>query len=154
VPNHPVRVIHRGGHTAVVNSAAFKLAGVERTTHDPEGGKFGRDEKGELTGVVAEKALDVIQKGGRPPAATPKQRQAGVKLMSELMTAAGLTTVHDVLASKEDFVAYQDALAAGEMGFRVYILARPEFFQSLVAAGIRPGFGDERLRIGGIKLFC
>jgi predicted amidohydrolase YtcJ len=154
VPNHPVRVIHRGGHTAVVNSAAFKLAGVERTTPDPEGGKFGRDDKGELTGFVAEKALDVIQKVGRPPAATPRQRQAGVKLMSELMTAAGLTTVHDVLASKEDFVAYQDALAAGEMGFRVYILARPEFFQSLVAAGIRPGFGDDRLRIGGIKLFC
>jgi hypothetical protein len=43
------------------------------------------------------------------------------------MTAAGLTTVQDVLASKEDFIAYQDALAAGELGFRVNVLARPEF---------------------------
>src|SRR5262245_1989863 len=52
-PKHPVRVVHRGGHTAVVNSLAFQLAEVTRETRDPEGGKFGRDDKGELTGFVA-----------------------------------------------------------------------------------------------------
>jgi predicted amidohydrolase YtcJ len=153
-PERPVRVTHRGGHTAVVNSLALKLAGVDRTTPDPTGGKFGRDDAGELTGFVAEKASDVIATVVRRLPATPRQRQAGVKRMSELMTAAGLTTVHDVLASKDDFIGYQDALAAGDMLFRVHVLARPEFFRSLVAAGIRPGFGNERLRLGGIKLFC
>jgi predicted amidohydrolase YtcJ len=59
-----------------------------------------------------------------------------------------------VLASKEDFIAYQDALNAGELRFRVYILAQPEYFQTLKAAGIRPGFGSDRLRLGGLKLFC
>jgi predicted amidohydrolase YtcJ len=153
-PKHPVRVVHRGGHTAVVNSLAFQLAGVDRKTPDPEGGKFGRDRAGELTGFVAEKAFDRIKKVARQLEATPQLRQAGVKRMSELMTAAGLTTVHDVLVTKDDFIAYQDALAAGELAFRVYMLTRPDLFQSLVAAGIRPGFGNERLRIGGIKLFC
>ena len=52
-----------------------------------------------------------------------------MKLISELMTAAGLTTVHDALANKDDFVAYQDALAAGEMRFRVYLLAMPELLR-------------------------
>jgi predicted amidohydrolase YtcJ len=153
-PNHPVRVLHRGGHTAVVNGRAFQLVGIDRKTPDPEGGKFGRDPKGELTGFVAEKALEVFHKVGRPPEITAKQRQAGVKLIAEQMTAAGLTSVHDVLASKDDFVAYQDALAAGELRFRVYLLTQPRFFQSLRAAGIRPGFGSDRLRIGGLKLFC
>jgi predicted amidohydrolase YtcJ len=153
-PKHPVRVEHRGGHTAVVNSQAFSLAGIDRKSRDPEGGRFGRDDKGELTGFVAEKAFDLIKKVARQPAATPRQRQAGVKLMSERMTAAGLTTVHDVLASREDFVAYQDALSAHELRFRVYLLARPELFELLVAAGVRHGFGNEWLRIGGLKLFC
>src|SRR5262249_35233504 len=54
-PKHPVRVTHRGGHTAVYNSLAFKLAGITRDTPDPEGGKFGRDKDGALTGFVAEK---------------------------------------------------------------------------------------------------
>ena len=53
-PEHPVRVGHRGGHTSICNSLAFRLAEVDRKTPDPEGGKFGRDEKGELTGFVAE----------------------------------------------------------------------------------------------------
>jgi hypothetical protein len=153
-PNHPVRVLHRGGHTAYFNSPAFKLAGVTRDTPDPVGGKFGRDEKGEPTGFAAETALPIFAKVGREPPVTPADRRAGVKLISEMMCAAGLTSVHDVLASKEDFVAYQDALAAGEMGFRVYILCQAPFFRELRAAGIRPGFGNPHLRLGGLKLFC
>jgi predicted amidohydrolase YtcJ len=153
-PKHPVRVLHRGGHTAIFNSAAFQLAEIDKKNPDPEGGKFGRDDKGELTGFVAEKALLAFNKVGRPPTVTAKQRQAGVKLISELMTAAGLTSVHDVLASKDDFIAYQDALNAGELRFRVYVLAQAEYFQMLKAAGIRPGFGSDRLRLGGLKLFC
>jgi predicted amidohydrolase YtcJ len=153
-PKHPVRVEHRGGHTAVVNSPAFTLAGIDARTRDPQGGKFGRDDRRQLTGFVAETAYDLIKKVARQPAATARQRQAGVKLMSQRMTAAGLTTVHDVLASRDDFIAYQDALAAGELRFRVYVLARAEFFEALVAAGVRPGFGNEWLRVGGLKLFC
>jgi predicted amidohydrolase YtcJ len=58
------------------------------------------------------------------------------------------------MASKEDFVAYQDALNAGEMRFRVYILFQAEPFEAMRAAGIRPGYGNEWLRVGGLKLFC
>ena len=53
VPDHPVFVAHRGGHTAVVNSRAFELAGVSMDTPDPVGGRYFRED-GELTGKVAE----------------------------------------------------------------------------------------------------
>lgn len=153
-PKHPVRIVHRGGHTSYVNSLAFQLAGVTRQTPDPEGGRFGRDDKGELTGFVAEKANNVFDKVARRPGATRRQRQAGVKLMSELMTAAGLTSVHDAVTERDHFIAYQDALAAGEMRFRVYVMVVHDLFLALRHAGLRSGFGDDRLRIGGVKLFC
>ena len=154
VPGHPVRVIHRGGHTAILNSRAFELAKVDRNSPDPVGGRFGRDQKGELTGFVAEKALAVFRRVmGREPV-NPAQRQAGVKLISQLMTAAGLTSVHDASTSLADFVAYQDALAAGEMLFRVYAMVQPGLYAALNSAGIRTGFGDARLRVGGLKLFA
>lgn len=153
-PEHPVRIGHRGGHTVICNSPAFRLAGIDRTTQDPEGGKFGRDEQGELTGFVAEKATAPFDRLTRLTNVGPKQRQAGVKLIVELMTAAGLTSVHDAQCAKEHFVAYQDALADGELGMRVYVLAVPDLFQELKTAGIRSGFGDDRLRIGGLKLVC
>ncbi len=153
-PDHPARVLHRGGHTAIVNSAALKQLGVTRDTPDPEGGKFGRDSAGELTGFVAETALKIVDRGTRTPAIGPRERRAGVKLISEMMSAAGLTTVHDAQASKDDLVAYQDALAAGEMRFRAYLLVIPELLADLQRAGIRPRMGSDRLRIGGVKLFC
>ncbi|NCF14877.1 MAG: amidohydrolase family protein, partial [Gammaproteobacteria bacterium] len=53
VPEHPVFVRHRGGHTAVVNSKAFELAGVSIETPDPVGGRYFRED-GELTGKIAE----------------------------------------------------------------------------------------------------
>jgi predicted amidohydrolase YtcJ len=154
VPGNPVRVVHRGGHTSVCNSVAFRLAGIDRNTPDPEGGKFGRDAKGELTGFVAEKANVPFERLARPRDATPKQRQAGVKRISELMTAAGLTSVHDAMCTRADFIAYQDARADDELGFRVYVMAVPDFYQELKTAGIRTGFGDDWLCIGGLKLFC
>ncbi|HZN34723.1 MAG TPA: amidohydrolase [Pirellulaceae bacterium] len=153
-PDHPARVLHRGGHTAIVNSAAFKQLGITKDTPDPEGGKFGRGSDGELTGFVAETALKVVDRGTRTPAVGPRERQAGVKLISEMMTAAGLTTVHDAQASKDDFQAYQDALAAGQMLFRTYLLVVPELLADLQRAGVRARMGSDRLRIGGVKLFC
>lgn len=152
-PNHPVRVTHRGTHTAVFNSAAMKLAGVSRDTPDPEGGKLGRDDKGELTGFAAELATELFTRVMPKQISTARQRQAGVKLISEMMTAAGLTSVHDSTTDRDDFIAYQAALAAGEMKFRVYAIVLPDLFQSLQKAGVRTGFGNDRLRIGGLKLF-
>jgi predicted amidohydrolase YtcJ len=150
-PRHPVRITHRGGHTAVYNSLALRMAKIDRNTPDPEGGKFVRDDKGELTGLAQETAVERVV---RVPTPTPRQGQAGVKRISELMTAAGLTSVHDAGTSPAHFAAYRDALAAGEMLFRVYTMVQPELFQRLNAAGIRSGFGDDRLRVGGLKLFC
>src|SRR5882757_1560722 len=43
LPDHPVFVEHRGGHTAWVNSLALKLTKVDDNTPDPAGGRYDRD---------------------------------------------------------------------------------------------------------------
>ena len=150
-PDNPVVVTHRGGHTAVYNSAAFALAGVTAETPDPPGGKFYR-ENGELTGLAAELANDAFQ-GLIPQGSTRAQRQAGVALISKLMTEAGLTSVHETGIGTDSLIAYQDAYAADELRFRMYAFpsASSELYQGLKMAGIRTGFGDEWLQIGAVK---
>lgn len=151
VPDHPVMVIHRGGHTAVYNSKAFEIAGIDASTPDPAGGHFHRED-GELIGLVAEKANEVFE-AFIPSGSTREQRQAGVKLISELMTAAGITSVHDAGVGRDYLTAYQDAYRAGEMRFRVSVLplGKAPIYEGLKQAGIRSGFGDEWLRIGAVK---
>ena len=150
VPNHPAMVGHRGGHTGVYNSRAFELAGVTADTPDPTGGKFYR-ENGELTGKVAERARQVFGRVGRTPEITPAIRRAGAKLISEQMTAAGLTSVHRTGTSAPALTAFRDAYDAGELRFRLYAFPSGALFTSLKSAGIRTGFGDEWLRIGAVK---
>ncbi len=150
VPDHPAMIGHRGGHTGVYNSKAFEMAGVTADTPNPDGGHF-YVEGGELTGKVAERARSVFNGVGERTPVTREIRQAGVKLMSERMTAAGITSVHQTGTGTSGLVALQDALQAGELGFRMYAFASGGLHETLKSAGVRTGFGDDRLRIGGVK---
>ncbi|MFQ5704662.1 MAG: amidohydrolase [Gemmatimonadales bacterium] len=149
VPDHPVQVTHRGGHTSWYNSKAFELAGITADTPDPPHGKYYHDGN-ELNGLVAEQANAPFEQI-IPSGSTREQRQAGVALISKLMTAAGLTSVHDALTTREYATAYEDAYKAGELGFRVYMMLRGAAYEDVKASGLYTGLGDEHLRIGGVK---
>ena len=94
---HPVSVTHRGGHTTFYNSKAFELAGVNKNTRDPFGGKFFRDGSGELTGRVSDNARDVFEKVGKRIELTPSQLaqryRDGQAYMSKQFVRYGLTSV-------------------------------------------------------------
>ncbi len=147
-PDHPVAVGHRGGHTSVYNSRAFDLAGVDADTPDPAGGKFYRED-GQLTGLVAERANYVLRML-IPNTHTDADRQAGVALITRLMAQAGLTSFHDAGTSSQSLAAYQAAYGAGELSCRVYMMMRGPY-ESLRQAGLSTGFGDDWLRVGGVK---
>lgn len=154
-PNHPVGVHHRGGHTGWYNSQAFALAGITKDSPDPTGGRFFRDADGTPNGWVAELATDVFDTVGKREVFTPEQERErsrrGMAHISALFTASGLTTVHDLSAGVENIRAYEDARAAGELRHRAYLMVRGKAYPLLRDAGVRTGFGDEWVRIGGVK---
>lgn len=152
VRDHPVYVAHRGGHTAVVNSAALTLAGIDAQTPDPVGGKFFRDGN-ELTGKVAEHALDVFFEVGTWPTMDRAKRQESAAIATREMAAAGLTSTTDAYGNRDNFVAYQDARKAYELNCRVAFMpgGGGEVYKAFKTAGISSGFGDDMLRIGAVK---
>ena len=153
VPDHPVFVRHRGGHTAVVNSMAFELAAITVETPNPVGGMYYRWD-GELTGKIAEpSAMQPFLDAGTWPVLDREARQKSVLLSSRNMAAAGLTSTTDAWGQLEDFIAYQDARAAGEMFFRLSFMpfGDSEVYEGLKLARMASGFGDDMLRIGAVK---
>jgi predicted amidohydrolase YtcJ len=153
VPNHPAFVSHRGGHTAVVNTRAFELAGVSIDTPDPVGGRYFRQD-GELTGKIAEPAaMRPFEQAGVWPVMDRAARQESVRLTSQTMAAAGLTSTTDAWGALDDFIAYQDARAAGEMYYRVSFMpfGKTDVYEGLKLARMASGFGDDMLRIGAVK---
>ena len=154
--DHPVAVNHRGGHTSWYNSKALELAGITRQTPDPEHGRFFRDDTGELTGRAAEEARSVFGRAGQREEFTPEQAREraknGMMHISSQLTAAGLTSVHDAGAGRVRLLAYEDAHRAGGLRHRAYLMIRGgDIVRGLKAAGIHTGFGNEWIRIGGLK---
>jgi predicted amidohydrolase YtcJ len=151
---HPIAVNHRGGHTTWYNSKALELAGVTRETPDPEHGRFFRNESGDLTGRAAEAARGMVNRAGQRERFTPEQERdrnrQGMKHISALLAATGLTTVHDAGAGPDRIRAYEDAHANGELRHRAYMMIRGAYEQ-LRNAGVYTGFGNEWIRVGGVK---
>jgi len=152
-PQHPVFINHRGGHTAYVNSLAFERADVNDKTPDPAGGHFDRDGAGRLTGGLRELAMEPFRRR-IPTRYTAADRREGVKLISQMMNRAGVTSVHDTGGTPADLRAYQDARDAAELGLRVYCLLGVAHLDKMIEAGVRTGLGDEWVRVGAVKLVC
>ena len=151
--DHPILVQHRGGHTAFVNSRALELANITDVTPDPAGGRFGHDADGHLTGSVGDAALDIFL-NLIPQTYTREDHRHGAALISKLFTSKGITSACDAGASPEFVQGYQDARDAGDLKMRVYCHIRAKWLDHFIAAGIHTGFGDEWVRIGGVKQFA
>jgi len=159
LPHKPAFLSHISGHMAVANSRALALAGITCDTPDPEGGLIDRDEHGEPTGLLKETAQELIKKV--LPPYTLAETKAALAAAGRHMAAEGITSAPDAWAgwiAPEEFRAYQEASAEGLLPQRVRLMVDVE--QLTVkegrfdfAFGLHSGFGNDRLRLGAIKLF-
>lgn len=154
VPDHPVQIEHRGGHTAYCNSLALQKAGINEKTPDPPGGKIDHDAAtGKLSGRVAESARGLLEKV-IPGNLTRDDHREGVKLISKMLAKTGITSAHEAQGTPTDLLAYQDAREAGELLYRAYCFINYRYIDSMIAAGVKTGLGDEWVRVGAMKLVC
>lgn len=150
---HPVMVLHRGGHTSYYNTKALEMAGVNKNTPNIPGGTFDRDGNGELTGRVTDTARGVFAKVGMRQTFTAEQERQrnrdGAAYMSKQFARFGLTSVHhNVFDRTGDLTALQEIRARGELLHRVSYETSGAALDDLIANGVRTGFGDEWLRFG------
>ena len=154
VPDHPVQIEHRGGHTVYCNSLAFEKAGINEKTPDPAGGKIDHHPAtGKLSGRVAESARGLFNKV-IPESLTRGDHREGVKLISKMLAKTGITSATEAQGTPTDLLAYQDAREAGELLYRAYCFINYRYIDSMIAAGVRTGLGDEWVRVGAMKLVC
>lgn len=157
--DHPVHLRSQTCHIGVVNSAGLKAAGVDESTPDPFGGEFERDASGRLNGVCKEEAhfKFVTGMGGDdsfvPPYTTDELVTAAVRACAEY-NSYGITSVGDALVGVPEIHAYQEARRRGALSARVNMIVLDANLGRMKAAGFKTGFGDEALRLGGIKSFA
>jgi predicted amidohydrolase YtcJ len=148
----------RGGHDAATNTLALSLAGVDRDVADPPGGVVERDADGQPTGVLRERARDLVAR--HVPPLTAAQQAAAVIAVQPGYIASGITRVQEPGLRPEEMSLYQQVRAAGQLDVRVTMMPMvatgtplPERLAHVAGLGVRSGFGDDRLSLGGLKLF-
>src|SRR5688572_220119 len=154
-PQNPV-VLVRGGHEYILNSAALARWNLTPETAQPPGGRITRYADGRLNGELVDSAKSLIK---LPPPAprTPEQMRAGRIADYKKLNVAGLTSIRHPGISIAEYRMLQEMQKRGELSIRINALLRPAVGPSAVEpligdAGIKPGEGDEWLRIGGVKL--
>jgi predicted amidohydrolase YtcJ len=154
-PDHPV-LARRGGHFAVANSAALQAAGIGPDTPDPPGGKIGRLGNGSRDGTLEGGAVYQVAAFASEPARAKLVGALGTT--SAAYAALGVGTIREPLVSLDEFLAYQDARDQELLNVRVrpMIWINSKLTEDAAIAlidglGARSGFGDDLLRIWGLK---
>jgi predicted amidohydrolase YtcJ len=149
-PKNPV-LIYGLGHLGCINSYALDLLNITRDTPDPPGGVIDRGPEGEPTGVLREKAYkEIWQKV--PPLPLREHRQTLGAAMEHFLEA-GITTVHDALASPETISLLQTLCDEEKLRLRVSVspdIAR--YGDHYLNSGIHTGFGNSKLRFHQMKI--
>lgn len=163
-PDNPV-VIHRVWNKLVCNTAALRAAGIDRETPDPAAdvlysGSFERDEQGGPTGLFRDRAKEMIT--NHIPAPSEEARVAAVAEACRAYNAVGLTGVAEPGLYPEEIRAFHRAKREGKLTVRTDMLmaawgfGAPETEEGLeerfANLGIGGSFGDDLLRLEGIKL--
>lgn len=151
VPHRPACLNHKSGHAAWANSRALKIAGIDALTPDPPGGQIQRDGDGRATGILFEGAMTLVSR--HIPRTTPDQLADLMKQAQTLCWQAGLVGVHD-FDGRLSFAALQLLHQRGDLGLRLHKNIRVRDLDHAIGLGLRSGFGDEWLWIGGVKIFA
>jgi predicted amidohydrolase YtcJ len=148
-PNNPVLVSRLDGHMALANSAALRLAGIDRSTRDIPGGTIVRDSTGQPTGVLKDEAQNPVYAA----VPTPSQAQSDAALSRALAWAAskGVTSVSDVSVPWFEVAALKRAHRKGTLTTRVSVYVPLGEWRRMADTVRSNGPGDDRLRIAGVK---
>jgi predicted amidohydrolase YtcJ len=152
VADRPVWLERADNHANWGNTLAITTAGITAKTADPSGGKIIRDAKGAPAGVFVDNAVQLVGKVVPPP--RPEDRDLAFAKAQEVLLSKGVTAVADMGTEMADWGAFRRAGDAGRL--QVRIMAYADSFETLeLVAGPEPTgwLYDDRLRMGGIKLY-
>ncbi len=155
-PENPVFVRRYDLHIGLANSVALRMAGITKDTPSPAGGEILKDPKtGEPTGILKESAMNLVT--GLIPPPSLKDNIRAIEAALAHAAEHGVTSVHEMAFPDEftpAFEAYQDLYRAGNLTSRIYLYIPIPRIDLLDGLKMRSPFGNEYLRIAGLKAFC
>jgi predicted amidohydrolase YtcJ len=118
-PDNPVFLTRADGHAAIANSAALRIAKIDKETPNPFGGEILRDKQtGEATGMLLDHAQTLV--GKNIPAATEAERREAFVIGVKRELSLGWCEIQNAGSNLDDLPPMRQAFEAGQCKIRVY----------------------------------
>lgn len=155
VPDRPVLLWSRDGHTTWANSKALEAAGITKDTQDPPDGRIDRDPKtGDAVGSLQEGASGLVS--AKVPQATEEKRDAGLLYAVKMLNGYGITGIQDASVDEADLKTYRRIDDAGKLSLHVVGSVWWERDQGLEQIEnikrLRSEYTKGRLDVGTVKI--
>jgi predicted amidohydrolase YtcJ len=157
VSDRPVFIVRYDGHMGVANTRALKLAGITAATPNPKGGEIVRKpNSNEPAGVLRDNAMDLLDKVIPPP--SEAEIVEGVRAALAECRKYGVTSVQDMDGSDANtrkmlLRLLQQMARNGQLTLRVDFRWPLAAWKELATLGVEGNFGNDYVRVGGIKGF-
>ncbi|MFC2083795.1 amidohydrolase [Bacteroidota bacterium] len=147
----PIFVNRMDYHMGLANSCALKLAGITKYANDPVGGTIVKDRKGEPTGILKDKAMDLIYK--IIPIPSDSEFKNAIKATLNEAKKFGVTTIHDI--SDKTHLKYFKYLENDKMlNCRIYSRLPIESHNEIIAENLNTQYNTDKLKLGSVKAFA
>lgn len=153
-PDHPIILNHLECHYCWVNSKAIELAEIKKDTPNPEFGEIIKDENGEITGILMEKAQSLVQK-----IAYNFSKEEKIAMLNDFFdyTARhGITSLNDMYAPFSEFLDDFDLLYELEENkqLKARVHLQPKMDGSLNQARLfKDKYNHPKVKMNGLKQF-
>jgi predicted amidohydrolase YtcJ len=118
-PENPVFLRRADGHGAVVNSAAIKIAGIDKETANPFGGEILKDKKtGEPLGMLLDNAMELVAKNIPSPTSADKEKAFLLGVNRSL--ALGWCEIQNAGSVEDEIQMMRRLYREGEVKLRIY----------------------------------
>jgi predicted amidohydrolase YtcJ len=156
-PDNPVYLVGMASHAAWVNDAALRLAGIDKETPDPPGGRIVKHAAtGKPTGILLEEATGLVS--NLLPKETRASKRADFELSVRTATSLGLTSLHDAGSNYDDIEIYKELLEKGKLDVRLYIMfdipSPGAVLDEYIGKPPEVGLGDHRLTLRSLKVYA
>jgi predicted amidohydrolase YtcJ len=114
-PNNPIFLTRADGHAAIANSAALKIAGIDRNTPDPFGGQILK-KNDEPSGMLLDNAQNLVARNIPKP--SEREREEALLRGVDREIKLGWCEIQNAGSHKEDIDLIREAFETGKIKIR------------------------------------
>ena len=141
-PNHNVYIVNITGDMVWANSKLLQLLQITNLTPDPKDGEIEKNEKGEITGLLFDKAVNLVKE--KSPEISKEDLSNSLQLATLELAKYGITEVHDRTVNKEAINLFKQNIDSNKFAIKMYgiLSAGDETFEEYLGKGIEVNYKD------------